>query len=52
MKLIGKQILPKLEKTIDMIKEELETYSSSIVDKKLQIEIKQKVKSAIINGLK
>lgn len=47
-----KQILPKLQKTTDMIKEELETYSSSIVDKKLQIEIKQKVMSVIINGVK
>ena len=47
-----KQIIPKLEKTTDMIKEELENYSSSIVDKKLQIEIKQKVMSAIINEIK
>ncbi|MBI2646919.1 hypothetical protein HYW99_00410 [Candidatus Woesearchaeota archaeon] len=47
-----KQVLPKLEKTTDIIKEELENYSSSIVDKKLQLEIKQKVKNVIINGVK
>ena len=47
-----KQILPKLEKTTDMIKEELENYCASIVDKKLQMEIKQKAMGAIINGVK
>ena len=47
-----KQILPKLQKTTDIIKEELETYSSSIIDKKLQIEIKQKVMNAIVNGIR
>lgn len=47
-----KQILSKLQKTTDIIKEELETYASSIVDKKLQIEIRQKVISALINGIK
>ena len=47
-----KQVLPKLEKITDMIKEELENYSTSIIDKKLQFEIKQKVMSAIINGIR
>ncbi len=47
-----KQVLEKLQKTSDMIKEDVESHISSIVDKKLQIEIKHKVMSALINEIK
>jgi len=47
-----KEILPNLEKTINIIKEGLETYSSSIIDKKIRNEISNRVLNKITNDLK